>query len=388
MDDDELNNLFGMDDEGTDGDAADEGAGSDDDKKIEGLVEEPYNPEENEEQEASEEVEEITDEQLDELFEDDEEESDESEGSDEEDEEEAPRLFVAGNEEPDDEDREISAPNFDIIKNFPLDAKSTLLLSIAIVVVLIVVLIATLPAFRISNIEVKGNYVLKSEDVIQRSGIAYGNHLFFADYNGAAKAISSISPYVRDCKVTFSIPSTVTITIDERSKIANVKTPDGYAALDDQGIVLELSSSDSKGEVAPVISGLNITHAAVGRKIVIGDESDYQKALIVLGSLLAADMNNPNGDYSIFENTKEVRVLPSGYMFLTIRLPNGHTLQVKMDGLEQISTQAAWLLYVIDSNVFDNGFPSGSLDMTGDEYIYREFSISEDDPLQTEEGNN
>ena len=123
----------------------------------------------------------------------------------------------------------------------------------------------------------------------------------------------------------------------------------------------------------------------MGKKIVIGDESDYQKALIVLGSLLAADTNNPGGQYSIFENTREVRVLPSGYIFLTIRLPNGHTLQVKIDSLEQISTQTAWLLYVIDSKVFDNGFPSGALDMTGDEYIYRQFTISEDDELVTQQ---
>ena len=357
MDDDELNKLFGVEGDGDDdGDKSgdDDEAVSTEDILALGFEEDEQPPEEEPEGEPSEE-----EEPLDEAYAD---------------------------EDAEEEERPVKVrPDFDLARDFPLDPKSTLFLIAAIILVLSVVLIAFLPAFRIENIVVKGNYVMKTEDIIAESGLKTGSHLFFADYNGASKQISSTSPYIRGCRITFSIPSTVTITIDERSKIANVKTPDGYAALDDQGIVLELTSFDSKGKVSPVISGLNITHAAVGKKIVIGDESDYQKALIVLGSLLAADTNNPGGQYSIFENTREVRVLPSGYIFLTIRLPNGHTLQVKIDSLEQISTQTAWLLYVIDSKVFDNGFPSGALDMTGDEYIYRQFTISEDDELVTQQ---
>jgi len=366
MDDDELNKLFSMDsdeEEGEDAGVKEDGASSSLDDMILDLVEIPYDPDEEDTDDDS--SEEDSDQDETDLEENGEYEESEEEYEDEDEEEETRREF------------HMPSPNFDFVKDFPLDPKSTVFLILAISVVVLVVLVATLPAFRISNIEVRGNYVLKSDELIAESGINYGSHIFFADYNKAAKIISSSSPYVRGCKVTFTIPSTVIITVDERSKIANVKTPDGYAALDDQGIVLELSSG-SPNKVSPVISGLNITHATVGKKIVIRDESDYQKALIVLGSLLAADMNGNDNEYSIFENTREVRVLPSGYIFLTVRLPNSHTLQVKMDSLENISTHAAWLKYVIDSNVFDNGFPSGALDMTGDEYIYREFSVSED----------
>ena len=241
-----------------------------------------------------------------------------------------------------------------------------------------IVLIFTLDTFKILTINVEGNHVLKNEDLIELSGIKTGDHIFFANYTKAARSIKDSSMYVKDCKVSFELPSKVNIKIEERSKICYVKTPDGYAALDDEGTIIELSSYDYEGKIAPVISGLNITHATLGKKIVIGNESDYQKSLIVLGSLLSADKNNQSRTYSIFENTEEVRVLPSGYIFLTVKLPNGNLLQVKFDSLEKISSQTAWLLYAIDAKVFDKGFPSGSLDMTLEEPVYRQFDVRDD----------
>ncbi len=260
----------------------------------------------------------------------------------------------------------------------PISAKGVILTLFALLVIAGIVLVFTLDSFKIKTINVEGNYVFSDEELIELSGIRYDSHLFFANYSKAARTIRDSSPYVRDCTVSFTFPSTVNINVEERSKIAYVKTPDGYAALDDQGIVLELSSFDSEHKVAPVISGLNITHASLGKEIVIGNYSDYQKSLIVMGSLIAADTNNRNGSYSIFENTEEVRVLPSGYIFLTIRLPNKNLLQVKFDSLEKISTQTAWLLYAIDAKVFEHGFANGSLDMTRDEPIYRQFVIDTD----------
>lgn len=255
--------------------------------------------------------------------------------------------------------------------------KYVILAFLGVLLITGIVLIFTLDTFKILTINVEGNHVLKSEDLIELSGINTGDHIFFANYTKAARDIKNSSMYVKDCKVSFELPSKVNIKIEERSKICYVKTPDGYAALDDEGTVIELSSFDYEGKIAPVISGLNITHAMLGNKIVIGNESDYQKSLIVLGSLLSADKNNQSRTYSIFENTEEVRVLPSGYIFLTIKLPNGNLLQVKFDSLEKISSQTAWLLYAIDAKVFDKGFQSGSLDMTLEEPVYRQFDIRE-----------
>ena len=292
---------------------------------------------------------------------------------------------VAEDEEPEDEGPDISAVEREFFRKFPISFKGVLLTLLGIAVITGIVLVFTLDSFRIKTIDVEGNYVFTDEELIELSGIEYNGHLFFANYYKAANNIKDHSPYVSDCKVSFVFPSTVKINVTERSKICYVKTPDGYAALDEDGIVLELSSFDSHHNVMPVVSGLDITHATLGKEIVIGNPSDYQKALIVLGSLLAADTNNTNKEYSIFNNTEEVRILPSGYIFLTIKLPNSNRLQVKFDSLEKISTQTSWLLYAIESKVFDKGFANGSLDMTMDQPVYRQFVINNDTTESTSE---
>ena len=369
MDDDELNNLFGMD--GSEDSDSEGDAGSEPDEKgsvdIGSLSVMQYEEQDTDESDESDEsVEDFeTDEEIisedddswEEAFFDDDEEEDKKVTK-------PPRKKIT-----------FKKPDFSAFDNFPLTAQSMLIILAALLFVVAFVLIATLDAFKIKNIQVEGNYHLSDEYVIEQSGLTYGKHLFLTDYYGASQAIIKSTPYVRDCSLTFSIPSTIIINVDERSKIANVRTPDGYASLDDEGIVLDMSSSDEASNVTPVISGLRINHASVGQKIVFADVTDYQKALIVLGSLLAADTNNPGGTYRIFENTKEVRILPSGIIFLTIKLPNRNTLQVKLDSMEQISADCSWLLYAIESKVFSDGFPSGALDMTGDEYIYREFHV-------------
>ncbi|SCW32567.1 Cell division septal protein FtsQ [Ruminococcaceae bacterium YRB3002] len=370
MDDEELNRLFGMDPDDGAGDGEGEDKGETEpsesyDDLIAGLIEQPYEAPDEEDEEDGDVIEESEYEEFNEPSEEDGEEP-------VEDEEPEPQRAVR---------HRIERPSLPKIDkgpdDFPLTPKRMLIAAAVLVFVTSVVLIATLDAFRIKAFEIEGNYVLSDSDIIEMSGLKYNSHLFFANYTSAAKTLMASSPYVRGCHVSFSIPSTVKIKLDERAKIAYVKTPDGFAALDDQGIVVELVSGRSGSDVTPMISGLDIKRATLGDRIVMGNEADYQRALIVLGSLLAADTNNPQGSYRIFENTREVRVLPSGYIFLTIQLPNTHMLQVKLDSLEKISTQTAWLLYVIDSDVFDLNFPSGALDMTGEEYIYRQFNYKD-----------
>ena len=101
--------------------------------------------------------------------------------------------------------------------------------------------------------------------------------------------------------------------------------------------------------------------------------NDYKKAIIVLGAILAADNASVGGDYQMFENTAEVRILPSGYIFLTIYSPSGHLIQIKLNGTESIGDKTAWLLYVFNGDGFDKITVDGALDMTGDEYIFDEY---------------
>ena len=193
------------------------------------------------------------------------------------------------------------------------------------------------------------------------------------DYGKTEERIKRENPYIEDIRVSVKLPSTVDVQIKERMKVCYIRTPDGYAALDREGIVLELTSFDAKKSVRPVICGLNVTYAELGKPVRISNMNDYKKAIIVLGAILAADNASIGDTYSMFENTMEVRILPSGYMFLTVYSPQNKLIQIKFDSLDKISDKTAWLLYAFNSDALDAPKTKGFLDMTGDDPTLREY---------------
>lgn len=266
----------------------------------------------------------------------------------------------------------------------PLSGKSIFAILLAIAVVVMVVLVMFLPAFRVRNATVEGNVALTDQEILAAAGLEYDAHLMSGvsgnifdilrfDYGKTEERIMKENPYIEDIRITIKLPSTVEIKVKERSKICYIRTPDGYAALDKDGIVLELSSFDSGKDVRPVICGLEVKYAELGKPVVISNMNDYKKSIIVLGAILAADNASVGGEYQMFENTAEVRILPSGYIFLTIYSPSGHLIQIKLNGTESIGDKMAWLLYVFNGDGFDKITVDGALDMTGDEYIFDEY---------------
>ena len=275
-------------------------------------------------------------------------------------------------------------PTVSLREMIPLSNKALVIIGLAAVAIVMVILVMFLPAFRVRNTHIEGNVVLTDQEILKEVGLEYDAHLMSGvsgnifdivrlNYGKTEERIKKENPYIEDIRITIKLPSTVDIRIKERSKVCYVRTPDGYAALDRDGIVLELSSFDSNRTVQPVICGLNITSAELGKHVKISNMNDYKKSIIVLGAILAADNASVGGDYSMFENTSEVRILPSGYIFLTIYSPSGNLIQIKLDSLDSISDDMAWLLYLFNSDRLDKVSVDGVLDMTDDDPIFREY---------------
>ena len=266
--------------------------------------------------------------------------------------------------------------------------KNVLLVFLGLVFAALIICFFTLPFFRVLKVNVNGNVVLSKEQILSEAGLSYNSHLFKGisgnpldfitlNYGKTCKRMMKENPYYEELSIRVSFPSTINIDLKERSKVSYVRTPDGYAALDMDGVVLELSSGkkDDK-DIRPVICGLETKDVVLGRKIVFADENDYKKGLIVLGAILSADMSGEDSEYSLFEHTIEVRVLPSGLVFLTIETPSGAVLQVKLDGIDHISKDMEWLLYSIKRDAY-KGLSDGALDLTGKEQIYRDYRFRE-----------
>lgn len=269
------------------------------------------------------------------------------------------------------------------LPKFPINFKGTLLILLAIAIIEIALGIVFLPMFRVRNVIVEGNIVLSEERFLSDAGIRYGSHLFSGiggnpldiirmDYGKTEKRMMEEDPYIKDIRITVKFPSTIKIIVKERNKVAYIKMPDGYAAIDDEGTVIELETLEKDNLSHAVICGLDISGAVLGEKINIKNDSDYNKALVILGALISADQSGAQGEYMLFENVKEIRIIPGGNTFLTVILPSGSELQVKLKDMDTIIENMSWLRYAVISDAFE-GFPDGALDMTGERIIYRKY---------------
>lgn len=256
------------------------------------------------------------------------------------------------------------------LDDFPLSFRQTMAALIGITVLTIFLMLAFHPMFRIAKINVEGNYALTDEEVIEATGLDYNDHIIKVLGINSSE-IMAANPYISRISVSIDFPSGIDIKIEERRKIAYVKYADGYFAIDSEGTVLELSSVDSE-DAHPLLCGLDIDNVVLGQKVDITGNTRFQKLVIVLGAALEADQNGDDPNYSFFENVQEIRILPSGMIFMTITLPNGSTLQVKFSEIDSISDDMHWIVFVIEEGKL-NDLPDGVLDMTGDQPIYSEY---------------
>jgi cell division septal protein FtsQ len=384
MDDNELDRLFGYDGgtEGTDADDPEKKQKEEakEVKTIEGFEARKASgsdPEEKDEKEKDEDSE--TSEKKEEASEDKPEEEEEKESSG--DSEEKEEGGEEKEEKPAGPEKEKEKKPKKKKRRYRLTRAGVLFIILMVLLITVVMLFLFLPAFRVREVTIDGNIELTDEQVLEEVGLQYNAHLMSGvsgnlidilsfNYGKTEEKIRNENPYIADITISIRIPSEVRITVKERRKIAYVSTPDGFIALDRNGTVLELCSGKNTQTVSPVIYGISVESAKLGEKVKVRDENSYKKAIIVLGAILAADNATIGDKFDMFEHTKELRVLPSGYMFLTIYTASGKPVQCKLNKTDKINDYMTRLLYLFNSNAFDQVTVKGTLDMTSDEFIF------------------
>lgn len=138
-----------------------------------------------------------------------------------------------------------------------------------IIVVAIYSFIFYTPFFKVKNISVEGANASSTESVISASGILSGQHMLKIDKKEAAAQIEKLA-YVKSATIKRIFPNKVKILILEGKVCANIAIPEGFAAIDESGKVMEIGDSP---KVTPAVYGLAIKKSEVGEKLTI-DEPD------------------------------------------------------------------------------------------------------------------
>ena len=253
---------------------------------------------------------------------------------------------------------------------------------VLIAVLLLAILVSALPQFYIKQIEVVGCEEISQDELLKSSGLTAGEHLFknlgggiiqlfTLRYGNIEKELSQDYPYISNIKIQVIFPSKVLFTVDERDKIGYAELPDGYAVIDSEGYVVELSDGDAPAGV-PLMEGLPVRASALGQKIDMTEGKGLNICITVLSAILAADENkNKTSDFSLFKCVKSIRSVQSGTTFLTLVPPTGSKeLLVRIGSLKNITEDMSWLRYAAEQNKFDS-VGDGVLDMSGEEFTFR-----------------
>ena len=258
------------------------------------------------------------------------------------------------------------------LPDFPFEFKTVLAVLLTVLALVLLWCAIFHPAMRIDTIEVNGNYEFSDDEILEALDLHVGDHILTPTFM-QCRALERSTPYIDDVDVHINFPSAITVEVTERHKLAYIKVPDGYAVIDDEGVILEFTTFAAE-DVHPVLCGLELDSVVIGQRTNITESLKFQKMILVLGAVLDADRGSLRNDgYSFYDSVREVRIVSSGLIFLTVELPDGTELQVKLDGVENIDENMQWLLYAIRADAFE-GLPAGSLDMTEDEKIYRAYS--------------
>ncbi len=135
----------------------------------------------------------------------------------------------------------------------------------SVIVVLAVVLSLTV-IFRTTDITVEGGDMpYSSEEIIETSGLKYGENIFMSQKKLAVKKIVDKYPYIENAEVSVKIPGTQIISLEVATPSFQVAMSDGFAIVSAKSRVLEISAKQRAN--IPLLKGLKLKDTQVGQYI-------------------------------------------------------------------------------------------------------------------------
>ncbi len=113
------------------------------------------------------------------------------------------------------------------------------------------VFLTTTPIFNISNIKIIGNEQVKYEEILSLSGLKVDTNLFKNTKNNITKNIKQ-NAYIDSVSIKRKLPDTIEIQIKEKQKAYMLQFMNGYAYIDNQGYILQISQDKKE---LPILKG-------------------------------------------------------------------------------------------------------------------------------------
>ncbi|MGN0453315.1 MAG: FtsQ-type POTRA domain-containing protein [Ruminococcus sp.] len=180
------------------------------------------------------------------------------------------------------------------------------------VVLLVGAILSLTVFFKTEHINVSGNEMYSSQEIIEASGLYIGENIFTAPKNTAKKRIEKALPYIESATVKSSIPDSITIDIVMAKPACVIESLGGYYVLNEKGKVLEVAATSDEID-APVIEGLTVKGQPAGEYI----EFESDVTLKALEEMLVAFSTYGDGKVTAinFSSSQDNSVLNVKYVY-------------------------------------------------------------------------
>ena len=147
------------------------------------------------------------------------------------------------------------------------------------------------PIFNVQTVQVAGNSKLSKDEIISVSGVNTNENIFRVFTTIIEKNVKQ-NPYVNTVTVHKKLPSTIEITVEERTPSFLIEFGNGYVYVNNQGYMLEISSQKLE---LPIITGLETKEEEYqsGARLVSADLEKLGTAIRII------DVANNNGIASL-----------------------------------------------------------------------------------------
>lgn len=135
-------------------------------------------------------------------------------------------------------------------KRIKLMLKFTVLL---IIIIAGIIFALVSPIFNIKEINVSNNNQINTETIISLSQLNLGQNIFKFNKNKVNKNIKT-NAYIESVEIKRKLPNKVQIQIEERKQEYNVEFLNGYAYINNQGYILQISEEK---QALPTIQGIS-----------------------------------------------------------------------------------------------------------------------------------
>lgn len=205
---------------------------------------------------------------------------------------------------------------------------------IIIFVVLAMIFLSFTYFFRIKTIDVSGNTLYTTEQVIEQSGVKTGDNLFRTDTKAVENRISSAFPYFESVIVKRNLASTLTITVKEATPAVSINYNDNeFMVVSTTGRILETGLSSPRDGTAEVY-GMEMTELRSGTQY--KDKDSIKKT--VLDEIITESKKlglNKITKIGMTERT-DIRLIYNG------------TIKIKLGSSQDIPFKLSYIKSVID----------------------------------------